>query len=150
MEETLFFHPIAEGKWSTAEIISHISFWDKYIREEMLPQMKKDAVIDSIDIEVLNKQAANYAISGVSKQHLLHKQLEERKQLVSTLKKKSEEEFSPRFTLNGEKIDQYSGCPHTIFNYMAAFIWHDNHHKKQIEKFLKDKAREGSKDGCTS
>lgn len=36
-EETLFFGPIAEGKWSVAEIISHISFWDKYIREEMLP-----------------------------------------------------------------------------------------------------------------
>lgn len=79
MEKTVFFHPIAEGKWSTAEIISHISFWDQYIREETLPQMKKDAVIESIDFDTLNNQAADYALSGVSQQHLIHKQLKERR-----------------------------------------------------------------------
>ncbi|MFA1820221.1 hypothetical protein ACDX78_08550 [Virgibacillus oceani] len=73
MEEPLFFQPIAKGKWATAEIISHMSCWDKYIREEMLPQMKLDAVIESIDIETLNKQAADYALSGVSHQELLQK-----------------------------------------------------------------------------
>ncbi|WP_100010240.1 DinB family protein [Lentibacillus sediminis] len=141
MEETHFFEPIAEGKWSVAEIISHISFWDKYIREEMLPQMKRDAVIESIDIEELNKLAASYALSGVSQQHLLDKQLEERTQLVSDLRRKSEEEFFATYTLNGEEVDEYSGYPHSIFNYIAAFIWHDNHHSKQIDGFLEEKAR---------
>ncbi|WP_416150263.1 DinB family protein [Salipaludibacillus sp. HK11] len=88
MEENLFSEPIAEGKWSTAEIISHISFWDKYIREETLPKMKMNAVIESIDFDTLNKQAEKYALSGVSQQHLLEEQLEERTQLVSELRKK--------------------------------------------------------------
>ena len=142
MEETVFFEPIAEGKWSTAEIISHISFWDKYIREETLPQMKINAVIESIDFDILNNQAANYALSGVSKLHLLHKQLEERTLLVSELRKKNEEEFFATFSLNGEEVDQYSGYPHSIFNYIATFIWHDNHHKQQIDGFLKGKGME--------
>ncbi|GAA0603328.1 hypothetical protein GCM10009001_20360 [Virgibacillus siamensis] len=142
MEEALFFEPIAEGKWSAAEIISHISYWDKYIRKETLPQMKINAAIKSIDFDPLNKQAANYALSGVSRQHLLHKQLEERTQLVSDLRKKNEKEFFATFSLNGEEVDQYSGYPHSIFNYIAAFIWHDNHHKQQIDGFLKGKGVE--------
>ncbi len=93
MKEPFFFEPIATGKWSTATIISHLSFWDKYIREVTLPQMKLNAVIESIDFDILNKQAADYALSGVSQHHLLHKQLEERTQLVSDLRKKDEEEF---------------------------------------------------------
>ncbi|WP_164669675.1 DinB family protein [Virgibacillus doumboii] len=142
MEETLFFEPIAEGKWSTAEIISHISFWDKYIREETLPLMKLNAVIESIDFDTLNKQAANHALSGVSQQHLLGKQLEERTQLVFDLRKKNEEDFFATFSLNGEEVDQYSGYPHSIFNYIAGFIWHDSHHKQQIDGFLKEKGEE--------
>jgi len=138
MEEALFFEPIAEGKWSTAEIISHISYWNEYIREEMLPQMKLNALIESVDIETLNKQAAEYALSGVSQQYLLEKQLEERTLLVSDLKKKREEEFFVPFSLNGEEVDPYSGYPHSIFNYIAAFVWHDNHHKQQIDGFLKE------------
>lgn len=142
MDEALFFESIAEGKWSVAEIISHISFWDKYIREEMLPQMKLNAVISSMDIETLNGQAANYALSSVSQQHLLDRQLEERTLLVSILKKKNEEEFFATFSLNGEEVDPYSGYPHSVFNYIAAFIWHDNHHKRQIDEFLQRKGLE--------
>lgn len=141
MEVSLFFKPIAEGKWSSAEIISHISFWDTYIREETLPQMKSNAAIESIDFDTLNNLAADYALSGVSQQHLLDKQLEARTQLVSDLKKKIEEEFFTTFSLNGEKVDQYSGYPHTIFNYIAGFLWHDNHHKQQIDGFLEGKIR---------
>ncbi|ASN06293.1 DinB family protein [Virgibacillus necropolis] len=142
VEVTLFFEPIAEGKWSIAEIVSHISFWDNYIREEMLPQMKANAAIESIDIETLNNQAASYALSGVSHQHLLRKQLEERTQLVSDLKKKNEEELFAAFSLNGEEVDEYSGYPHSVFSYIAAFIWHDNHHRQQIDSFLKEKGVE--------
>ncbi|WP_117170278.1 DinB family protein [Paraliobacillus sediminis] len=139
IKESLFFEPIAEGKWSIAEIFSHLSFWDRYIREETLPQMKTNAVIESIDFETLNKQATKYALSGVSQQHLLQQKLEERTRLASELRKKDEEEFFAKFTLNGEEIDKYSGYPHTIFNYIAGFQWHDNHHKQQIDAFLKGK-----------
>ena len=29
--------PIAEGKWSVAEIVMHLAEWDRYIREQRLP-----------------------------------------------------------------------------------------------------------------
>lgn len=136
VNEKLFFAPIAPGKWSTAEIISHITFWDQYILDEMLPQMKADADINSIDIETMNKRAAVYAKSGVTKQNLLEAQVHGRKELISALERKQEEDFFATFILNGEKIDEYSGYPHSMFNYFCAFIWHDHHHKEQVDNFL--------------
>ncbi|WP_284139321.1 MULTISPECIES: DinB family protein [unclassified Virgibacillus] len=139
MSDTHFFTPIKKDKWSTAEIICHITFWDIYIIEEILPFMKNDASIQSISFDILNKKAAEYANSGVTKSELIDHQLCARTQLVSVLKRKNEEDFHASFTINGDTIDPFSGLPHTMFNYFWSFVWHDNHHKKQIELFIEEK-----------
>ncbi|MCZ0702799.1 hypothetical protein J2T56_003086 [Natronobacillus azotifigens] len=138
VEETLFFKPVKEGKWSTAEIIAHIMFWDKYIMQEVIPQMHEGAeVLTEEDFQVINEQAANYVkSSNKNKNQLIDECIVARGELMSFLKNKSEEDFFSRFTLNGETVDQYTGYPHTLFNYIACFVWHDNHHKEQVEKFL--------------
>ncbi|WP_130858681.1 DinB family protein [Gracilibacillus phocaeensis] len=131
-----FFQPIQPGKWSTAEIISHITYWDRYLLEELIPQMKQDAKLTNPAFEVINQPAAAYALSGVSKTQLIHEQLETRRLLIAYLREKSEEDFFATFHLNGEEIDVYSGNPHSLFNYISGFIGHDNHHKQQIDAFL--------------
>lgn len=136
VDEDLFFTPINEGKWTPAEIISHITYWDRYILEELMPQMSKDAKLESVAFDVINQPASEYALSGVTKTQLIQEQIEARNHLVEALKEKSEQEFFDTFVLNGEEIDRYSGYPHSLFNYISAFVWHDNHHKEQIETFL--------------
>ena len=139
MDENLFFEPIKEGKWSPAEIITHITFWDRYILEEILPAMKQDAEIVSAEFETINLKASQYALSGIPLQQIIQNQIMSRNNIVTALKGKTEEDFFARFTLNGEEIDSYSGYPHTMFNYFASFVWHDNHHKKQVENFLSER-----------
>ncbi|SES14334.1 DinB superfamily protein [Gracilibacillus ureilyticus] len=136
IEGKLFFEPIAEGKWSTAEIITHIAFWDEYIMAEMLPKMKQDADISSIDFDTLNQKASAYALSGISQQQVINEQVHKREELISRLKKIPHDDFSITFRINGEDIDQYSGYPNSIFNYFCSFVWHDNHHRRQVEEFL--------------
>ncbi|WP_208588759.1 DinB family protein [Gracilibacillus suaedae] len=136
VDEDLFFTPINEGKWTPAEIISHITYWDRYILEELMPQMRKGAKLESVAFDVINQPASEYALSGVTKTQLIQEQIEARNHLVEALKEKSEQEFFDTFVLNGEEIDRYSGYPHSLFNYISAFVWHDNHHKEQIETFL--------------
>ncbi|MFP3490013.1 DinB family protein, partial [Staphylococcus sp. SIMBA_130] len=65
-DSDVLFHPTTEGKWSVAEIIAHLAFWDKYIAEETIPKMKPNARIESVEFQVLNDQASEYALSGVS------------------------------------------------------------------------------------
>ncbi|QGH33675.1 DinB family protein [Gracilibacillus salitolerans] len=136
VDDALFFTPINEGKWTPAEIITHITYWDRYILEELMPKMKKDAKIASVAFDVINQPASKHALSGVTKTQLIQEQIEARNYLVRTLEEKSEEEFFATFILNGEEIDQYSGYPHSLLNYISAFVWHDNHHKEQIEEYL--------------
>ncbi|MGN8646576.1 DinB family protein [Gracilibacillus sp. HCP3S3_G5_1] len=137
LEDNLFYTPIKKGKWSPAEIISHITSWDRYMMKDLLPKMKPNANIKSVEFDIINQPAAEYALSGVTKEQLLKEQIEARNELVQVLKGKTEEEFYAPFTLNGEEIDQYSGYPHSLFNYISSFVWHDNHHKEQIEEFLR-------------
>ncbi|MFC4402359.1 DinB family protein [Gracilibacillus xinjiangensis] len=141
MEEKLFFEPIAEGKWSTAEIITHITFWDQYIMSEMLPKMTQDADIHSIDVETLNQKSSIHANSGISQQQILQENVQARGSLVKLLKEIPQDNFFITFQLNGETIDEHSGYPHSIFNYFCSFVWHDNHHRKQIEGFLNEKSK---------
>ncbi|MDX8044398.1 DinB family protein [Gracilibacillus sp. S3-1-1] len=136
VEDKYFFTPIKKGKWTPAEIISHITSWDRYILKELMPKMKENADIESVEFEVINQPAAEYALSGISKEQLLKEQKEARTQLIQGLKEKTEKQFYATFTLDGEELDAFSGYPHSMFNYINVFVWHDNHHKQQIKEFL--------------
>ncbi|MFD2629253.1 DinB family protein [Oceanobacillus kapialis] len=139
IQEELFFEPIAEEKWTIAEIITHIAYWDHYILHDMMPQMAQDADIHSIDIETLNKKAEAHARSGIGQQQILEEQLQARDAMLTALKEKDEAFFATTFELNGESVDEHSGYPHSVFNYFSGFVWHDNHHRRQIESFLERK-----------
>ncbi|SHH39180.1 hypothetical protein [Virgibacillus chiguensis] len=82
-----------------------MTFWDRYILEEMLPKMKQDATIQSVDFEIINTPASAYARSGVSAKHLIEQKMIMREKLVFAVKQKTEAEFFTNFTLNGEKMD---------------------------------------------
>lgn len=138
IDDDLFFDPIKEGKWSPAEIISHITYWDRYMLEDLIPKMKLDANIDSLEFNEINEPASKYAMSGVTKQQIINEQVEGRNVLIQALSEKSKAEFFATFKLNGEEIDKYSGYPHSMFNYISAFVWHDNHHKEQVEEYLNE------------
>ncbi|MDY0407756.1 DinB family protein [Virgibacillus soli] len=135
-EDDYFFKSIKKGKWSPAEIISHITYWNRYILDDLLPKMKQGANVTSVAFDEINIPAAKYALSGVTKMQLIHEQIESRNNLIQVLKEKSDEVFFAEFKLNGEAMDQYSGYPHTMFHYIRVFVWHDNHHRAQIEQFF--------------
>lgn len=139
IESNIFFQPIREGKWSIAQIIAHIAFWDEYITEEILPAMltgRKDIV--SINIETLNQKAAVFALSGVTAEDLANRMVESRRELLFCLSKAEKQHFECTFSLNGETIDPYTGQPHSMYGYFDSFVWHDRHHMKQIEDYLRE------------
>jgi|GEM_PF-478177 len=140
--ENDFFKPIAKDKWSVAEIIGHLAYWDKYVLEEILPNMKQNADINSIDFQELNNQASNYALSGIFGMSLIDQFVEGRERLVAELKGKSDAEFYVQFKINGDEVDPDSGAPFSMYSYISSFIWHDNHHKKQIIAFFNSKYSE--------
>lgn len=131
MAQDLWLKPISEGKWSLREILTHIMYWDKNSLEMMVPHMSEGANLTFVDIEQLNQEAAAFARSYDSLHALIDDLIQTRKQLLRLLEEKYDE--ATTFIIDNEE--------YTYKKFVQIFIHHDEHHKKQIEAFLKKEGK---------
>ncbi|WP_226659608.1 DinB family protein [Guptibacillus hwajinpoensis] len=131
MSEEAFFQPIKQGKWSSAAILSHIMKWDHYLLEERIPFLHSEANLPRLEnVEEVNQRAAEYAISGLSKEKLIAETVQARKQVVERLRLIDPSDWESTFY-----IDKYPNC---LTSYIKGLIEHDDHHKLQIEVFMNE------------
>lgn len=119
--------PIAEGKWSLREILTHIMHWDKNSLEVMVPRMDEGAVLLFVDIEEHNREAEVVAQSYDCLENLIDDVVETRKQLLELLEERYEDDL--KLTIDNEE--------YTYKRFVDIFIHHDAHHRQQVEAFLK-------------
>jgi hypothetical protein len=133
MEDSLWLEPIAEGKWSTGEIIAHLTVWDRFVLEKRLPYMKPGAELTfgKEDVQAINESAASYARFHASKATIIDEFANMREALLQHLNEIEENDFLAEFRIN-EK-------PRTLSRYIQGLIEHDEHHRKQIEDFLQSR-----------
>ncbi|MFD0771764.1 DinB family protein [Bacillus sp. CGMCC 1.60114] len=126
VNEKLFFSPICQGKWSTAAIISHFMYWDRYILEERLEGMVNGDLLpkSKVNLEDMNRLAEEYAHSGISKAQLIQEVCETRQRLLDALVDR-----------NLEIIFHIGSKEMTVNEYFKGMVEHDNHHIKQIKGF---------------
>jgi hypothetical protein len=122
--DTIFFSPIDEGKWSSAAIVAHLFFWDEYILRTRLPLMVMLDTLPSsqVDVNAMNKDAETFAHSDISKIELIEQFINNRKQLIEELEK-----------VDLQKVFKIGDRDFTIEKYLLGLIEHDNHHLEQIE-----------------
>ncbi|WP_261129957.1 DinB family protein [Bacillus sp. Marseille-Q3570] len=121
--------PIKPGKWSIAEIITHLTYWDRYFLKERYPKIKAGARLPrSIDVNVMNQRASLYAKNGVSKNEVIKEFLETRELMIKAINARTEEELDATFYDRGH--------PETLRKCLINFCEHDRHHKHQIEDSL--------------
>ncbi len=111
--------PIAENKWTVAEIIAHLSAWDLYIIEHRIAIQNKDFPI-SPDVEKFNSTAAEYARNH-SKETVLDEFANNRQKLIECIENLDDQKLHTPFYRNL-----------TILQYLGGFIEHELHHQKQI------------------
>ncbi|GGI15242.1 DinB family protein [Gottfriedia solisilvae] len=119
LSEEKWRKPIAENKWTVAEIISHLSAWDLYIIEHRLAIENEDFPISPI-VEKFNTTAAEYARNH-SKETILNEFAVNRQKLIECIENIDVQKLQTPFYRNL-----------TILQYLGGFIEHDLHHQKQI------------------
>jgi hypothetical protein len=130
LDDKVWFAPIAEGKWSTAAIISHLLFWDRYSFNERFPAFQQDALLEGFpDFQEVNNAAKEYAHSGVSKEQLIAEILKDREQYFHIIEKLNEKGLDISFSIGTHRL--------TVVEYFNDFIGHDLHHQKQIMEVIK-------------
>ncbi|TKD68819.1 DinB family protein [Pseudalkalibacillus hwajinpoensis] len=132
MSEEVFFKAIKPGKWSPAEIISHIRAWDDYLMQERIPYLSSEASLKalSFSVEEVNSNAAVHARSGLSRDELINETINERQRVVNHLKQLERKQWADTFY-----IDKFPLC---LTSYIKGLIEHDEHHKLQIEVFMSE------------
>jgi hypothetical protein len=124
-EDRIFFSPISEGKWSSAAIVAHLYLWDQYIQNSRLPMMLTGDTLPpgQVDVQAINNDAQNFAHSGISKNDLIKRFIDNRKNLLKELEKA---DFHTTFTIGDKSF--------TLESYLLGMVEHDEHHMKQIKE----------------
>lgn len=133
---TLWNTPISTKKWSTAEIVSHLTNWDHYLLNHIIPSVKMGRGMEFPDFDSYNKKASEYVKSGVTQEDLIEEAINARNSLVNALLQISEMELCQPLTSNGVSHCPHTGEPYSLLYIIQEFIQHDQHHKNQIKNYL--------------
>lgn len=120
--------PIAEGKWTIHDVVSHIMLWDKYFYESTIEPIVSDKAItlELIDFDVFNQNAITYGKTK-TKEELIESTTKYRSMIVECISSLDEAKYSKKYVEGRFFLESY----------LKDFISHDQHHMKQIEELKK-------------
>lgn len=139
VEEDIWMKQTAAGKWSIAEIVSHLMFWDRYLISDVLPSVVSGQNVTFPSFDSYNQKAADYVRSGISKEELIQEAIAVRDQLAWELLEMSADLRNKHVQVNGNDHCPRTEEPYTLSYLIHEFREHDLHHKAQIDHFLKEK-----------
>ncbi|MFD0670793.1 DinB family protein [Cohnella sp. GCM10027633] len=131
MDDRLWTKPIADGKATVADIVSHLQHWDYYLLHTVIPSIKNGEDIRFPDFDSYNEQAYEYARSGVSKDKLLDELTQTRLRLIELLRNEPDV-AAKHVPVNGVARCPHTDTPYSLLYIVYEFIDHDAHHKNQI------------------
>ncbi|WP_164491559.1 DinB family protein [Staphylospora marina] len=129
--EEWWLMPIADGKWSPAEIIAHLIEWDRFLLDGRLDQLKPGRAVPSASEQVdgLNARAARWAREEASREEVLAAFHCVRTRLLRRLEAIPERDRKEPFAIRGRSL--------TLTEYLEGLADHEEYHQKQIEEFLR-------------
>ncbi|TQS74164.1 DinB family protein [Ornithinibacillus gellani] len=136
MDERLWHAPIAKGKWTVNEVICHIMKWDRYLLSDVIPASALSQSIFFPDHDAYNEKASIYAKSGIKQIEMIEEAIVTRKLLANELLKCTDETLEKPLLANGESHCPLTGEPYSLIKFIKDFIYHDEHHQKQITGLL--------------
>lgn len=125
------YKPMAEGKWSIAEVVLHLAEWDRFIHEERLAVIKKRGSFNSFpDIDEFNREAVEKADQLSFSDILIHAQ-KQRGLLEKEVESLQPSEWASTFPAGDREV--------SLSSYFERIVEHDWHHLRQIDSFLTEK-----------
>ncbi len=120
--------PVADGKWSIAQMIMHLAEWDRFIRIERLPHMTEGAHLEPLpEVDEFNRRAIGKA-ETMDFPAIATSAIEERRLLKDRLAAVTLSQWDAVFYVGDQ--------PMTMGRYFGDLTKHDAHHFKQIDTFL--------------
>ncbi|MEY9976896.1 DinB family protein [Lysinibacillus sp. RC79] len=117
--------PIEPGKWTVAEVIGHLTPWDKFVVKQRLPFLfTEESLPKGPDVEEMNANAARNS-RAQSKEETITNFINQRHQLIDALYQIVDKQWLQPFTIGVSEL--------TLYGYFASLVDHDVHHFSQIQ-----------------
>ncbi len=115
--------PVNKGKWSVHGLVSHLMMWDKYFWERAIQPISQDQPLSlqELDFDEFNREAVEFG-HAKSKSELIELAVYYRCLILEAIEGMDEAMLNRTY---GE---------FTFESYLRDFIWHDQHHRSQIEE----------------
>ncbi|WP_379134059.1 DinB family protein [Paenibacillus sp. sgz500958] len=119
-----------DGQWTIHDIVSHIMLWDKYFFEEVIERISTDKPLAksllNLTFDEFNKNSIEHG-KTLRKDELIELTMKYRNLLIDNITNMDELKFTKGYFDN----------KFTVEGYLKDFIWHDQHHMKQMEVLKK-------------
>ncbi|TYS17636.1 DinB family protein [Rossellomorea vietnamensis] len=133
--------PLAKGKWSTKQIISHMYGWDLYLLETVLPAALSIKAVSFPSHDECNARSLKNT-ETFRFEKLIQQSIHLRDRLLSEL---NTEKYllilEQPLTVNGITHCPKNGTQYTLAYLMHEFADHDYQHSNQIINFIKIQAK---------
>lgn len=121
--------PIAEGKWSIAEVVGHLIPWDRFVLEQRLPYFFTPQTPPAgPDVEQVNRLASEKSRSK-TKEELINSFADTRTKLVAVLLEIPNENWHQNIILQKKAM--------SLTDYFQGLLEHDHKHFTEIKEALK-------------
>ncbi|SER56757.1 DinB family protein [Salipaludibacillus aurantiacus] len=120
--------PIAEDKWTIAEIIGHFKPWDEFVMTKRLPYLfSEDKLPKGPDSNEINSRSA--ALSRQEPQQTtIEKFISTRKNFLKAVKDLPDHLWEQPFSIGQTTL--------TLYDYLHGLAEHDRHHFEQITETI--------------
>ncbi|SIS62871.1 DinB family protein [Salimicrobium flavidum] len=119
--------PIAEGKWTIAEVVGHLIPWDKYFIGRIPKIINEEDELPYFAIEEVNGEASVHSKNS-SKEKIIHEFLDVRKLLIAQISDLDDKLWEREFHVGDETFSLYED--------LSRLVKHDEDHFAQIDRVL--------------
>ncbi|WP_052400906.1 DinB family protein [Oceanobacillus jeddahense] len=121
--------PIAENKWTVAEVISHLIPWDEFVLYKRIPYLfTDDKLPKSPEAAIINAKAALKA-RKTEKKIIIDKFILGRSNLLKAIDIIPEHHWKNELTIGQTRL--------SLLDYLGGLAEHDFHHFEQVKDVLK-------------
>ncbi|MDP5275735.1 DinB family protein [Chengkuizengella axinellae] len=122
--------PIAVGKWTIREVVSHIMLWDQIFYERAIDKIANQVplTLKHTNFDEFNEQAKQYGRT-TSVKTLSENSIFYRKKIIEQIETLSDENYNKVYT-------DKEGKAFHVTQYLKDFLWHDKHHMDQMKECL--------------
>lgn len=128
IKESAWKTPVSSGKWTVAEVIGHLFYWDEFLVAKRLPYVMSDEPFPPAPhVGVFNEETAKMSRSQ-TQEEVIQRFTQTREELIEAIQHLPPYVWDREYSFGANSL--------LLATYFRGLLKHDEHHFNQIKDVL--------------